>query len=354
MERKILNYLSKGQEIFIGLEDSKRSWKVCVRCNHSIIHETSMPARFEVLQKYLKRFVECKIMLMYEAGFKGYNLHDQLVAEGIDCVVLPPHQLQEAKVSRVKTDKRDARKIAYTLESGNFHRCRVPTPQRREDRQIVRTLNAVEKEIKATRNRIRKLLDFHGIPLSIDKKAWNKGDFRQLRSISFGASLQMSIGVYLDILEMLWGQQTKLRLELRNLSKQQPYAQSVSIIQSFPGIGWLSAIRFVLELGEDLGTFNSGKAVAAYIGLTGREYSTGESVRRGSITGMGNSWVRSWLVECAWTALRYDAALQEFYQRMVSNTGCGKKPIVAVARKMAVRIYACVKLQTPYVVGVVQ
>ena len=79
-----------GKRVFVGLEDSKRTWKVCVRSEGCVVHETSMPARYETLRVYLRgRYAGCEIRVMYEAGFGGFWLHDRLVADGIDCVVTP-------------------------------------------------------------------------------------------------------------------------------------------------------------------------------------------------------------------------------------------------------------------------
>ena len=93
---KIRDYVVRGQPVYVGLEDAKRTWKVCARCGGVVVQETSMPARYEVLQGYLrKRFPECRVRVMYEAGFRGFELHDQLVSDGWECVVTPPHTVTE-------------------------------------------------------------------------------------------------------------------------------------------------------------------------------------------------------------------------------------------------------------------
>jgi len=118
----------KGKEVFVGLEDSKKTWKIAVRCERMVIHRTSMKAKYSVLIRYLRnKFPECTIHLIYEAGFKGFNLYDRLTEDGIDCVVIPPHMVTEPKVNRVKTDKRDANRLAYILENHDFKdACHVP------------------------------------------------------------------------------------------------------------------------------------------------------------------------------------------------------------------------------------
>lgn len=354
MIKKMQEFITEGKEIFVGLEDSKKSWKICIRTGGAIIHETSMPADYNCLHSYFKKYKNCKIKIIYEAGFKGFNLYDRLTEDSIECVVLPPHLMTQPKVLKVKTDKRDARRLALMLENNDYRCCNIPDKERREDRQICRTLNAVEKEIKSTRNRIRKLLQFHGKETGIPDKKWQKKDFRDLGQLPLSESLNASLKILLSLLETLWTYQIELRKELIKLCKKPRYVQAFKIIKGMPGIGWLTAIRLILELGEDLTKYHSNQALAAFVGLTGREYSTGEKIHRGRITGMGNNFVRSWLVECAWTSIRKDPALQEFYQRINKNTGSSKKAIVAVARKLLSRLRSCVINNEPYLVGVIE
>ena len=355
MKRKMQDYIAKDKEIFIGLEDSLKTWKICVKSEKMIIHQTSMKAEYPVLKAYLNRFQNCKINLIYEAGFKGFNLYDRLLEDKVNCWVLPPHLLTQAKMTKVKNDKYDARRLATVLESGDFKACSVPDVERREDRQICRTLNAVEKEIKATRNRIRKLLQYHGIEYEITGAwAWQKKDFKALYDLELRGSLKIALDRLLMLLEHLWQQQIDLKKELKVLSQKKRYNKTFTIIKSLPGIGWLTAIRLVLELGEDIGRFNSGPAIAAFVGLGGSEYSTGETIRKGRITRQGNGFVRGWLVEAAWVAIRIDPVLQEFFQHIAKNTGSKKKAIIAVARKLVVRLRSCVIQDVPYQIGVIQ
>jgi transposase len=225
MVHKMQDYIAKGKDISIGLEDSKKTWRVCVRSEKMVIHEVSMPARYDILRSYLRdRYPECRIRLMYEAGFKGFNLYDRLIADGFECFVLPPHLMEEAKINKVKTDKRDARNMAKMLEDGGFRSCYIPDPERREDRQICRTLNAIEKEIKSTRNRIRKAIQFHWFETGItDDKYWGKTEFRSLKKLWLSGSLSKSMEILLLLLESLWEHQRALRKELMALAKKERY-----------------------------------------------------------------------------------------------------------------------------------
>ena len=350
---RLQEHVVKGKEIFVGLEDSKRTWKLAVRSEKMVIHQVSMEAKYPVLIGYLRnKFPECTIHLMYEAGFKGFSLYDQLTDDGIDCVVIPPHVVTEPKVNRVKTDKRDARRLAKVLENHDFKdSCHVPDKERREDRQVSRTLIAVQKDIIRTRNRIRKLLQFHGIEVPFPDR-WGRGEFRALKKLDVSEPLRISLDSFLAQLEELWAHQVSLRAALRKLCRKERYHKAFTIARSLPVIGWFTAIRLVLELGEDLSHFTSGKKIASFVGLTSSECSTGETERKGRITGMGSGFIRATLIENSWTAIRKDPVLLAKFTRVWHASGSRKKAIVAVARVLIVRYRACMLAGTPYVIGV--
>jgi transposase len=338
--RKMQERIVEGKRISVGLEDSKKTWKLCCRSENMIVHETGMPTRYEVLRAYLRnRYPGCEITVMYEAGFQGFWLHDLLVADGIGCVVTPPNKVSCPKDERVKTDKRDARLLAKNLENRDYVACAVPDREQREDRQVSRTLNQVQKDIVVEKNRIRRFLDFHGLNAGLPEGDWTDRDYRNLSELPLSPSLRVSLDAYLRILETLRTLRVELLAELKKRCKKERYQAAVTIKQSVPGIGWLTAIRLTLEWGS-LSRFPNGKCFAKFTGLTCREYSTGETIRRGRITGQSSEYVRAWLIECAWRAIRKDPALQNKFQRVWRNSGSKKKAIVAVARKIAVRIFA--------------
>ena len=355
--RKVQDFVVKGKEVFVGLEDSKKAWKIAVRSEKMVIHRVSMEAKYPVLIRYLRnKFPDCTIHLIYEAGFKGFNLYDWLTEDGIDCVVIPPHMVTEPKVNRVKTDKRDANRLALVLENHDFKdACHVPDKERREDRQVSRTLIGIQKDIVRTRNRIRRFLDFHGIDVPFeDKERWGRKEYLALKEISLCQPLKTSLTTLLTVLEQLWAHQTSLRLTLRQLCRKERYEKAFKIARSLPGIGWFSAIRLVLELGEDLSHFTSGKKIASFVGLTCSEHSSGETERKGRITGMGSGFIRATLVENSWAAIRKDPVLLSKFMRIWRGSGSKKKAIVAVARMLIVRLRARILSGTPYAMGVVR
>ena len=352
--RKKQDFVVKGKQVFVGLEDSKRTWKLCVRSERMVVHETSMPTEYDNLRSYLQgRYPGCTVRVMYEAGFAGFWLHDLLVADGIECVVTPAHMVIQEKVNKVKTDKIDARRLAKNLENGDYVVCHIPDRERREDRQISRTLNGVQRKIVSTKNQIRRFLDFHGLNNHLPAGPWSESRYHEVRHLRLSVSFQISLDAYLEILEHLQVVKSKLLVVLKGLCDKDRYHRSVQIKQSCSGVGWLSAIRFTLEWGK-MSRFKDGQRLASFVGLTSREYSTGETIRRGRITGQGNDQVRAWLIQCAWRAIRLDPVLLDKFNRVWKNSGSKKKAIVATARKLAIRMRAIELADQEYCVGVIQ
>ncbi len=352
------NCILRDERVFVGLEDSKRTWKLCVRSGGIIVHEASMPARYEVLRSYFNnKFPACQVQVMYEAGFAGFGLHDQLAADGWECVVTPPHTVTEEKCQRQKNDRTDCRRLAKNLENGDYRRCFVPDKQLREDRQISRVTGQVQADIVRVCNRIRRMLEFHGLDQGLPAGRWSGAAYarlqRHLAEIEISDSLRFSFEIVFRELESLRQLKKELLLQLRKLAQSNRYRESVRLLMSAPGIGMLTAIRLALEWG-DVRRFGRKGDFASFLGLVPSDHSTGEQERRGHITKQGNRWVRRWLVEGSWVAVRYDPVLLEKYRRVLRNCGSQKKAIVAVARKLALRLRRVLLSGEPYTVGVVE
>jgi len=353
------SYVLEGEKVSVGLDDSKKTWSLCVRSGGVIVHETSMPAKYEVLRNYFhKRFPDCEIRVMYEAGFRGFGLHDQLVADGWECVVTPPHTVTKEKSQRTKNDRMDSRRLAKNLENCDYHSCFIPDKELREDRQISRTCGQVQADIVRVCNRIRRMLEFHGLDEGLPAGRWRgESAYTRLRQhlseLEIGSSLRFSFDVMFRELENLRELKEELMKQLKELARSDRYKESVKLLMSAPGIGVMTAIRLTLEWG-DLRRFGRKEEFASFLGLVPTDYSSGEQERRGHITRQGNRSVRRWLVEAAWVAIRHDPVLLEKFRRTLSHCGSKKKAIVAVARKLAMRVRRVLLSGEPYALGVVE
>lgn len=358
MNKTIQKHVLKGKRIYVGLEDAKKTWNLCVRSEGIVAHACSMPARYEHLRNYFRnRFPACEIRVMYEAGFGGFNLYDKLIDDGWECVVVPPHTVVQEKCSRLKNDRIDCRRLAKNNERSDYRACAVPDRQRREDRQVSRRYEQLKKNVIRTRNRIRKAIEFHGLDDYVLPGAWTERQYKELEQLTtemdLSASLRFSMQNMFAELKMLCDLKKKTVEQLKSLADRPRYKRAVTILKSAPGIGTLTAVRLVLEWG-DVSRFKRKEDFNAYLGMIPSEYSTGEKIRLGHITKQGSSCVRSWLVEAAWLAKSRDPVLLKKYRDVLSRTNSSKKAIVAVARKLAVRLRALLISGEEYQVGVVQ
>jgi transposase len=354
MNRKMQDFIVKGKEVFVGLEDSKKTWKLSVRSEGREIHYMSIEARYSTLHQYFNhKFPQCDIAVIYEAGFRGFGLYDKLTNDNRRCIVTPPNKVTQAKDNRVKTDKIDARRLATILENGDYKVCAVPDQERREDRQISRSLVQVQMEITRVKNRIRKFFDFHGYAEVFAAGDWTEQQYTDARKMDLASALKVTLDAYFEMLDKFKQVRKTLYRCMIALSKKDRYKNAVRIISSVAGVGKLTAIRLILEWGEDMGTrFKSGGALACFSGLTQSEYSTGERIRKGRITGQSRGFIRAWLIQCSWMCIKRDPAMLEAFQRIAKNSASKKKAIVAIARKLVVRIWTCLHDNIEYCIGV--
>jgi transposase len=166
-------------------------------------------------------------------------------------------------------------------------------------------------------------------------------------------SLQFSFAIMLSELEHLRDLKKRLLIELRKRAQSDRYKESVNLLRSVPGIGPLTSIRLIFELGN-VDRFKRKEEFSSFLGLTPSEYSSGEQERKGHITRQGNRWVRSWLIESSWVGIRHDPVLLEKFITVYKHCGSKKKAIVAVARKMGLRLRALLLSGQPYVIGVLE
>jgi len=344
---------SKSQEeLFVGIDIHKRTWHVTGQTADVELFSRSIPGKWEVLKKLLNRYKEYKISVVYEAGYFGFWLYDRLVDCGIDCIVTPPSLVPQEYGNKVKTDRRDSRKLSFLLAKGMLKRVWVPNKEELYHRQVSRRRRQLITDRVRTQNRIKSELQFHGIDIGEPEGKWSRVYVENLHRIRFkNRWMQESFNRLLDLYDFLDKQvkeQTKL---LKELSKTDLYQKRVEILQSVPGIGLIVAMEILLEL-QDVSRFRRAEQIAAYVGLTPSQYSSADKIRMGRITCIGKNSVRAALVEASWKLIKKDGVMQEKYERIKARAG-GKRAIVAIARTLLLRTRRMLLDNTPYAVGVI-
>ena len=339
--------LEPGEALFIGVDLHKLTWHVTVRTVDVELWSGSIPGRWEALRLLLERYRTCKIQLVYEAGCFGFWLHDLLLEYGVECIITPPSLIPQESGNRVKTDRKDSRKLAQLLAKGLLKRIFVPSRQECYHRQVSRRRRMLIGDRVRVQNRIKAELRFYGINLKEPVGKWTKGYVENLERIRFpDRFMQESYNRLLEQYRFLTGQIEKQTALLNELSKQELYRERVEILMSVPGMGTIAAMELILEL-QDVSRFRRAEELAAYVGLTPSQYSSADKVRMGRITKVGKHSIRAILVQSAWQLIRKDKAMREKYERIKIHSG-GKRAIVAVARTLLLRLRRIWLDATPY------
>jgi transposase len=129
----------RGKEVFVGIDVHKESWQVTARVGGEELFHGRMASEYGILRKVLERFEGGTIRVAYEAGPCGFGLHDQLREDGVEVIVVPPSLIPVESGNKVKTDKRDSRKLARLLEGNLLKRVYVLSEEDRADRELLRT-----------------------------------------------------------------------------------------------------------------------------------------------------------------------------------------------------------------------
>ncbi len=321
------------ETIFLGIDLHRTTWYVTARTYDQELFTTGIPGNGEALERLLVRFSGRRIKAVYEAGYFGFWLQHWLASLGVDCIVTPPSLMPQEYGNRVKTDRKDSRKLANLLAKDLLKHVYVPTEEELYHRQVLRRRTQLIQDRVRTQNRIKAELQFYGIDIPSPRGKWSQIYLGNLKRIRFGNRwIQESFKRLIEMYEFLSAQiQEQTRL-LKELAKESLYQRRVEILTSIPGIGVLTAMEILLEL-QDMERFQKPEQLAAYVGLTPAQYSSGDKVRLGRITGIGKSHLRASLVEASWYLISRDAVMRQVYERIKSRAG-GKRAIVAVARRV--------------------
>ncbi len=346
-----------GQSIYVGLDVHKKSWSVSIHsadCEHRTF---SQPPEAELLVNYLRRnFPGASYHSVYEAGYSGFWVHDQLRAQGVTCMVTNPADVPtKDKERRKKRDRIDCRKLARSLRAGEIEGIYVPCRKKLEDRSLVRTRQSMVRKQTRCKNQIKAILFFYGIRLPQDdaEGRWSGKFVKWLESLPMEkTSGAMALRVHVEELKHLRQTLATLDRQIRVLSQSEEYAAPVRWLRTIPGISTLTAMILVTEL-QDVTRFASLDELACYVGLVPDCHSSGETDHSGDITKRRHAQLRASLVEAAWVAVRKDPSLLMFFQQCCHRMR-KTRAIVKIARKLLNRIRYVLKNQKPYVTGVVQ
>ena len=347
-------FIPRDYDVFSGLDVDKRSISVTFTDHNGFLKSLRMPHRVEHLLNHVrKHFPGKKVAFAYEAGPTGYGLYDGIVAQDYPCLIAAPSMIPKAPGQRVKTNRLDSRTLSENLRGGQLKSIHVPSALYRELRHLTQLRDVLVSELVGMKQRIKSLLLMEGIefPPAPAGSQWSFLVKDKLRKLPCSGTVRFKLDQLLDSLEFNEKQVLKAITEIRRFCRNDPeLSQCMKYLISLPGIGWIVASQLLARIG-DWRELNNIRQLAGFLGLGPSEHSTGERTDRGSITRTGDGRLRSKLIQASWSAIRQDGELREFYRsvyRKHPREVASRVAIVAVARKLSVRISVVLMKQRPY------
>jgi transposase len=286
----------------------------------------------ERLAKRLSEFGA--IRCAYEAGPCGYDLRRFLEAKGIPCDVIAPSLIPKKPGDRVKTDKKDAEKIARMHRMGELATIHVPTPAQEALRDLVRAREDANEDLVRSRHRLQKFLLRQG--QRFEGKSWSRDHGRWIRALSFeDHNAETVLAEYLLAVDQQLERVARLDARIEEEAQKPQIAPAVARLKTLRGVRTLTAMTILSEL-IDCNRFASPRELMSFLGLVPSEYSSGGKQRRGSLTRAGNAHVRRVLVEAAW---HYRHPPHRTGETIRKRREGQSSEVIETARKAEVRLY---------------
>ena len=273
------------------------------------------------------------LVFVYEAGPCGYWLYRYLTKKGHVCWVVAPSLIPKKPGDRVKTNRRDAIKLARLMRSGDLTPVSVPQVDDEAIRDLCRAREDTIRDLKAAKFRLKAFLLRQDIRYT-GRATWSPAHLRWLSEVVCPTPAQQIVfQEYVRAITEHTERLQRLEQELQDQVQTWRLAPVVEALQALRGVQFTVAVTAVAELG-DLTRFENPRQLMSYLGLTPSEYSTGERRRQGGITKAGNTHARRALIEGAW-AYRYPAKVSRHLQLRLEKVS---KPIQDLSWKAQVRL----------------
>lgn len=323
--------------VVVGLDVHKDSVAVCVydATIKRVLLECTLKNQPTAIRKMITdvrgRFGEPHCC--YEASSCGFVLFRLLRELHVACDVVAPSSIPRRSGDRIKTDRIDAHKLATMYAAGLLTAVDVPDEELEATRALVRCRAALVEECGRAKKRIAQLLLTRGYAYRAGAN-WTQKYWEWLARIRLGATDQIVLDAYVDLVHYLEAQINSLETSIEEEAAKPRYHESVATLKAFRGIATVTALSLSCELG-DIRRFAHPRQLMAYLGLVPTEHSSGNSVMRGSITKSGNSHARKAIVSAAWKYTLRPTRSYHLKQRQRAVSA----HIVAISWKAQQRLY---------------
>lgn len=331
-----MNSPPSQQPRFVGLDIHRRELTVAAVNSHQ---EVVLPPRrlhIDEFGGWARKNLGPNDSVVLEATGNAWHLYDQLQPLVGAVTVVHPYLVKLITAARVKTDARDALKLARLLAAGLAPPVWVPPQEVRELRGVLVHRGRLINQRTQARNRLHAVLQRHNLLppegglFRASSRAWWEG-------LDLSSTEKLRVRQELTILQALEPLIEEAEAEIVRLSMVEPWASQVPFLVQLPGIAVLTAMTLLSAIG-DITRFDSAKKLVGYSGLGASVHASGQEHRDGRITKQGRKEIRWACVEAAWRAVDSSEHWQERFERLNVRIG-KKKAIVAIARKLLVVVW---------------
>jgi transposase len=362
---------------WVGVDAHKKTLAVAVLRAGKLVEEFTIDNDEKSIRKLVRRLERVagggEIRICYEAGTCGYSLQRRFEATGkVVCEIIAPSLIPRKAGERIKTDRRDARKLAELNSAGLLTVVSPPTPEQESIRDLCRCREDIRADVGRCRHRLVKMLVRRGHTF-VGTRLWTERHRAWLRALIFENAVDMVvIAEYTLAVEQSERRLAAIDKAIEAASKAAPYAEHVGWLRCFHGIDTTVAMIFVSEL-HGVERFDSPRKLAAYLGLVPSLYASGEKAQRGGITKTGNQHVRRAIVQSSWqyrhsktnigvklrdrrkgqperVLLIADEARRRLggrYQRLTERGKSQNKIVIAIARELVGFLWAAMREDIP-------
>jgi len=328
----------QSEPFWIGVDVHKRSYHLAFLRADRQTCTLVAPASPEKLVEVICRLDIGIAGVAYEAGPTGFSLARALQAEEIPVVVAAPSKIPRSISSGAKTDRLDCLKLAHFAAKGLIRPIAIPTAQEEAHRALSRRRHQLVDSVRRCKQRIKGFLLYHGFEETEALRNWQANYPEQIAALPLEAEGRLTIESHLRELNFLQDELSSVTHQLDQTNLAPHHQAVIRSLTSVPGVGKVVATTFHTELFRPE-RFDRSEEVASYLGLAPSVRQSGERSARGYLVPVGQTRLRSLLIEAAWMWRAKDAYAGGLYNKLLSKTGIPQKAIAALARRLAIILW---------------